>query len=412
MSEMPSPVLILGDTQLVKTTVVKAKEKYKSYYWETVSAKKQSCDEIRMIAGFQQFGYSKKVVLITEIPNHKQIRTFIADLVQSTSKTVKFVIWDSEGIIKIDPKKGINKTWQDWINELKKNKSFVLVNNGGDFAENDSKNSVVYVQKLFEKRKRVIDNVAAKIFVDIVGKSRSMLSSEVTKLCIVAPQKVTKEFVLEHTFPSSKEAVLYKFGNDLDKDYVSAISSLENFIQLGINANVLAHIMVTKARWHLVICNFYKQGLDWNSIRHEILDMGKFPSCVWHNEQLPASQKKKLAVALNDTENLKEFMTRKLGIPEHYLEIVEPKTKSKAVKRGEVIPMPFIADMMIVYARDFVIKNNRSKYKDAELRSRVLERAVQVYLTCSDNLKQIRYSVEDQTQCLHEMVRAWTNPYV
>ena len=411
MSEMPSPVLILGDTKLGKDTVVKAKKKYHSYYWETVSATKQTCDEIRMAAGFQQFGYSKKVVLITELPNRKQTRDFLADLIESTSDRLKFVIWDSDGAIKIDPKKGINKTWQDWINIIKKQEGFTLINNGGDFAENDTTDSTKYVQGLFEKRKRRIDKTTARLFVDLVGKNRSMLSSEVNKICLTAPETVTSDFILDNTFPSSKEAVLYKFGNDLDKDYTTAISSLENFKNIGVNANVLAQIIVSKARWHLVICHLYSQGMDWTSIRNEILGMGKFPSCVWHNDQIPAPQKKSLSTKLNDVGNLTEFMTRKLGIPEDALQL-EESTTGKVLKRGEVIPMPFMADMMIAYARDYVLKSNKSKHGNVDLKSKMLVRAVTVYLNCSDNLKQIRYEVEDQSECLNEMVKLWSNPYV
>jgi len=410
---MFSVVLVIGDTQLGKNTVVKAKNKYKSYYWETVSATKQSPDEIRMISGFRQLGQSKKVVLITDLPNRKQIRSFIVDLVKSNSDDLKFVIWDSEGQIKIDPKKGINKTWQDWINELKAVDGFVLVNNGGDFAENDQKDSVKYVQELFKKRKRIVDSVAARIFVDLVGKNRSMISSEVSKLCFTAPERVTKEFILDNTFPSSKEAVLYKFGNDLDKDYGNAISSLESFSNLGINANVLAQIIVTKARWHLAICHLYSQGLDWGTIRHELLEMGKFPSCIWHNDQIPPSEKKKISISMNDPDNLKEFMTRKLGIPEKYINIEPQKTKttSKAVKKGEVVPMPFIADMMVAYARDVVVACNKKRYDNTQLRVKVLERAVNVYLGCCENLEEIRYSVDEQKQRLYDMVKLWTNPY-
>ena len=410
MSEMPSPVFIIGDTKLGKDTVVKAKKKYSQYYWETVSATKQTCDEIRMSAGFQQFGYSKKVILITEIPNKKQIREFLVDLLQSTSEKLKFVIWDSDEAIKIDPKKGINNTWQEWINELKKQKGFTFINNGGDFAENDSTDSVKYVQGLFEKRKRNIDKVSARLFVDLVGKSRAMLSSEVNKLCLTAPVVITSGFILDNTFPTSKEAVLYKFGNDLDKDYVAAMSSLENFRNIGVNANVLAQIIMSKARWHLIICHLYSQGMDWASIRNEILGMGKFPSCIWHNEQMPATQKKSLSAKLNEVESLTEFMTMRLGIPEDYLQIEESNT-GKPLKRGEAIPMPFMADMMITYARDCILKSNKSKYGNVDLKSKMLERAIDVYLNCSDNLKQIRYEVEDQSECLSDMVRVWSNPY-
>jgi hypothetical protein len=322
------------------------------------------------------------------------------------------VIWDSDGAINIDPKTGINKTWQEWINQLKKNKGFVLVNNGGDFAESDSRDSVSYVQDLFQKRNRTIDNIAARVFIDLVGKNRSMITSEVNKLCLTCPQTVSRDFILDNTFPSSKEAVMYKLGNDIDKDYATGIASLENFIHLGVNANYIAQILVNKARWHLIICHLYSQGMDWNSIRNEILEMGKFPSCVWHNDQLPSSKKQELAVNLNSVDNLTEFMTRKLGIPEHYLEIEPPKTESKTVKKGEVIPMPFMADMMIAYTRDYIIAHNAKKYSNTDLKVKVLERAINVYLNCSDNLKQIRYSVEDQNECLYDMVKTWTNPYI
>jgi len=409
MSLMPSPVLIIGDSKLGKDTVVIAKKKYEEFHWETVSASKQTPDEIRMISSIQRIGISKKVILITDLPNKKAIRDFISDLVKSSNNYLRFVIWDSTNSIKIDPKKGINKTWQDWINGLKTNKGFVLVNNGGDFAENDTANSTKYVQGLFEKRKRVIDSVPAKILVDLVGRKRSMLSSEVSKLCLTAPRKVTVEFILENAFPSSKEAVLYKFGNDLDKNYRSAISSLELFLDMGTNANVLAQILVTKARWHLAICHLYSKGMDWNSVRNEVLGMGKFPSCVWHNEKIPALRKKGMSIELNDPKKFEEFMTLKLGIPEGYVDITHPKVISKAVKRGEVIPLPFMADMMITYVKQSLIAPNGSKYSNADLRARLLNRAVKVYLAIAEDLKEIRYEVDNQTECLHNMVRTWSN---
>jgi hypothetical protein len=409
MSLMPSPVLIIGDSKLGKDTVVIAKKKYAESHWVTVSASKQTPDEIRMISSIQQIGISKKVVLITELPNKKLIRDFIADLVKSSNDYLRFVIWDSTNAIKIDPKKGINKTWQEWINGLKTNKGFLLVNNGGDFAENDTSSSTRYVQELFEKRKRTIDLIPAKILVDLVGRKRSMLSSEVAKLCLTAPREVTFEFILDNAFPSSKDAVLYKFGNDLDKNYRSAVSSLELFLDMGINANVLAQVLVSKARWHLAICHLYSQGRDWNSVRNEVLGMGKFPSCIWHNEKIPSLRKKGMSIELNDPEKFEEFMILKLGIPEGYVDITHPKTISKAVKRGEIIPMPFMADMMISYIKGSLVAPNGSKYTNADLRSRLLNRAVNVYLSIADDLKEIRYEVDNQTECLHNMVRTWSN---
>ncbi len=79
------------------------------------------------------------------------------------------------------------------------------------------------------------------------------------------------------------------------------------------------------------------------------------------------------------------------------------------VKRGEVIPLPFMADMMITYVKQSLIAPNGSKYSNADLRARLLNRAVKVYLAIAEDLKEIRYEVDNQTECLHNMVRTWSN---
>jgi len=411
MSEMPSIVLVIGDIQLGKNTIVKAKKKYSSYHWETVSASETSCDEMRMIAGFREFGKPKKAVLIQDIPNKKQIREFLSDLVRSNSETLKFVLWDSDSQIKIDPKKGMNKTWESWISDLKSNKGFTLINNGYDFAENDSVGCVSYVVDLFLKRNRKINTDVAQVFVDMVGKNRAMLITEISKLCIIAPEVITHDFIINNTFPTSKEAILYKFGNELDSGNLkNAIVCLENFLDNGVNANVLAQIMMNKARWNLAICHLWSEGKDWNSIKNEVLDMGKFPSIIWHNDQIPLAQKKKLAVECSIPEDMENFMVRKMGIPYDYIDIPKPKTKpNKVVKTGEIIPLPFMADIMINSVRKNVIAPNVKKYPEAQLRKLVLYRAIKVYLYLSDSLKQIRYSQESQKESLYEMVKTWVD---
>ena len=149
--------------------------------------------------------------------------------------------------------------------------------------------------------------------------------------------------------------------------------------------------------------------MEWNAIRHEILQMGKFPSCVWHNDELSESKKKALAVNLNDPKNMGEFVTKGMGLPLRYFDIPVPKTISKAVKKGETIPMPFIADMMITYARDRIVSPNRSIVQGKELKERVLNRALNVYMTCTECLREVRFAEMDQADCLYEMVRVWTS---
>lgn len=412
MSMIPSPVLIIGDPVLSQRTVFLSKKKYNDFSWITIDANENTIDDIRSISGMNTFEDSKRFILIKNLQNKKDFREFIAELVQSSSDDLKFVIWDSSSEIKSDPKTGINKTWQDWINLLKKNEKFVLVNSGFDFPDNDYKDSVSYVESLFQKNNKKIDPVASKIFIDIVGRNRAMIVSEVNKLSIISPQNIDRNFVIDNCYPSSKSAVLYQFGNDLDSgDLSKSIISLEKFLSSGIDANILAQIIVNKSRWHLAICSFYKEGLDFYTIKSKILGMGKFPSCVWHNDQLTDSQKNKLASNLNEDENMISFMSLKMGIPLNYIN-VEKKSNIKTVRKGEVIPMPFMADMMMSYFQDKIVNTNKKNYSDQDLRNNILNRAINLYLLCTECLKDVRYNEISQKESLYEMVKAWTNTTV
>jgi len=124
MSDIPSPILMVGDKYLCQKNVNSAKKKYSDFKWIILSATEDSVDKIRMESGTRDFFSRKKLLLIKEIPNLKDVREFLLDLVKSSSDNLKFILWDSENSIKPDPKtKAFNKTWTDFIDGIKKNKN-------------------------------------------------------------------------------------------------------------------------------------------------------------------------------------------------------------------------------------------------------------------------------------------------
>lgn len=403
MNEMPSPILLIGDHYLCNKNIQSSKRKYKEYEWVTMSASDNSPDEIRSCATERTFLSKPKVLLIQDLPNQKLVREFLLDLVNSTNSEVKFVIWDSEGAIKIDEKtRTFNKTWADFIQRFKTIKNSKVVDNGFSFSDKEDGSCIGFIIEMFQKYKRSISKDVALVFMNIVGRSRSFIVSEVEKICMSAPQVITLGYVEEFTYPSSKEAILYKFNNALDSTYTSAIVILDQFLGSDVNANVLAEIMMKKARWQLSAAYLYSLGMGLEDIPKKLMQMGKFPSVAWHNSKLSYDQKKKGSESFDSAEKIQEFMSRKMGIPQDHFNL--PKEKARA----EVIPMDFMAIQLVNAMSKNVIQPSLNIVPSDRIRSLVYEKYMNNYLFISSKLKEIRYG-SNPIQELYEMIAVLTD---
>lgn len=425
---IPSPILIFGDQYLSKNNINSLKNKYGEYYrWVPISVTDNSIEALRSEAGIEDFLAQPKLIVIHSLPNQKAVREAIIELCSSSTDTVKFVVWDSTNTIRLDPKTKLpNKTWDDFIEKFKTIPNSKIVNNGAELTEKDDGDCISLVQNYFSKYKKTITEESAKIFVIIVGRDRGLLISEIEKLALNSPEKISTEFILENAFPTSKEAVLYKFGNVLDEGYTKAISTLDTFLEAGINANVLAEIMAKKVRWQMAACHMYSKGISWYDIDKKLMDMGKFPSCLWYNDKIPYSQKQKIAQGIETPEGLQQFKAKEIGLPEYYFTAVKKKkTKYKKgeepeesekpeakesviLGKKEVLPMPFLATQITNSLQSNFVKPNLGKMSPDEIKVKLLDRSIRVYLEVIENLKEIRYG-EDPVANLYEMVRTITD---
>ena len=402
MSDIPSPILMVGDKYLCQKNVNSAKKKYSDFKWIILSATEDSVDKIRMESGTRDFFSRKKLLLIKEIPNLKDVREFLLDLVKSSSDNLKFILWDSENSIKPDPKtKAFNKTWTDFIDGIKKNKNHKIINHGFEFTDKEETSEIDFIKARFLTRERSISLEAAKLFVAIVGRNRGVIETEIEKLCVIAPKEINVDFIMDNAYPSSDEAILYKFGNVLDGSYSKAVMMMQEFLDLGINHNVLSEIMAKKARWQLVVSHLYSDGMSWEDITPKIITMGKFPSYIWHDYQLTPTQKRKMTENNKSLEDRINVMVDK-GLPRYYF-----KEKKKEGK-GEAIPWDFIAQQHVAFIKEEIVRPNLNKYSREEMRKKVLDRALKVYIFVVNKLKEIRYG-ESPDQDLQEMVAALTS---
>lgn len=402
-NEMPSPILLIGDHYLCNKNLIASKKKYKDYEWVTVSASDDSPDTIRAIASERGFLSRPKILLIQDLPNRKAEREFLLDLVKSSSSQVKFIIWDSEGAIKIDPKtKLFNKTWSEFISSFKSIKDSKVVDNGFGFSDKDDGDCINFIIDGFKKYKRSISRDVALVFMNLVGRERSYIISEIEKTCMSAPETITLEYVEEYTYPSSKEAILYKFNNVLDGTYSSAIVCLNQFLDNGINSNVLAEIMMKKARWQLAAAYLYSLGMGVEDIPKKLMQMGKFPSVAWHSPKLTYEQKKKGSEPFDSTEKIQEFMSIKMGIPQDHFN--PPKEKARA----EVIPMDFMAIQLVNTMYKNIIQPALGVISGDKVRMLVLDKYLTQYLFISDKLKEIRFG-GNPVQETYEMIASFTD---
>lgn len=418
MLEMPSAVLIIGDSYVSKNIILSAKKKYEKAQWETVSATEQTPDEIRMISGFNSFGNTDKIVLIQDIPNKKQVREFIVDLIQSSTDSLKFVIWDSNCHIKIDPKtREILKTWADFVKVIKNLPNTKIIDNGGDFTEKESIDCIKYVHDSFKKFGKTIDDRAAILFVDVVGRNRGMILSEAKKISLNSPDKVDSKFVLENVFPTSCQNSLYKFGNAVDTgDISNAINSFEEFAAHGVSPYVLADILLKRARWQLVVAHLWMSNIPWMDISDIVMDMGKFPSLIWHDAGMSVAQKKRVSEDYDNLSSKVRFLSLKMGIPKDCFNGLGD-CDSKEGKEGkedkggssESIPLKFIAQQIVDVVRSKMVEPNKNKFTMDVLKSKVFDKYLKNYITILDLVKDIRYNMKDCNSSIYEIMSILTN---
>lgn len=406
MNEMPSPILLIGDHYLCNKNIQASKRKYKEYEWVSMSATDNTLDEIRACASERTFLSTPKIILIQDLPNQKAVREFLLDLAKNSCSEVKFVIWDSDGAIKIDSKtKTFNKTWGEFIQRFKEIKDSKVVDNGFGFSDREDGDCAGFIIDGFKKYKRTISRDVASAFMNLVGRERSFIVSEIEKLCMSAPQVITQEYVEEFTYPSSREAILYKFNNALDSSYDAAMVALDQFLSVEVNGNVLAEIMMKKARWQLAASYYYSLGMSLDDIPKKLMMMGKFPSVAWHSDKLSYDQKKKGSEAFDDAEKIQEFMHKRMGLPQDYFH--EPKDKAKA----EAFPMEFMAIQLVNAMAKNVIFPSLKVLPADKARMLIYDKYLSNYLIVSEKLKHIRYAPygEVPMQELYEMITAFTD---
>lgn len=413
MMDMPSPILLLGDHNICQNNINAATKKYADYNWLTFSAMDDSLDLIRSSIGQGTFMDYKKAVVIRGIPKlrqpksinkQKDVMNFLLDVSRLTSDKLKIIIYDSENAIKKDEKTNeYNKTWQSFIKELQKNNGCKIVDNGEDFGDKQITNGIQFVKNTFAKYKKNITNEACESLINIVGKNRGMISSEISKLSLISPKNINNDFIMENAYPSSKEAVLYKFSNILDNGSCGdAIMMSESFVSYGINENVLAEIIAKKTRWHLVIAYLWSQGKSWTEITKDVMGMGKFPSGIWGCESTSYSEKKKQSEPFSKIENRIAYMTKVKGLKDFQID------HNKTPKKTESIPMEFMARMLVDFLKNKIVSRYYNSNNESEIKEKLLERCINVHLYSLDKLKEIRYGINPK-QDLRDMIIAVTN---
>jgi len=417
MAQDSSPILIFGDQYLSKNNILATKKKYADVRWITKSASKDSLNSIRMEVGLASWDDSSKIVLIQDIPNRKQVREFLLDLAGSSPATTRIVVWDSNGHIKTNSKtQSFDKSWGDFVKSFKKIRGSKVINNGSALDEKQQQGCVEFVKDKFAKKNIEIGTLEAKVLIDIVGYDRGMLDSDIQKMSLVAPQKITIDFVLDNAFPTSKESVQYKLANILDKEsYEDAIYMMERFLESGTNPNTISEICIRKARWQLVATHLWVSGLKWHEVDEKMMEMGRFPSMVWHNPKYTSSQKRLEAEKYQDIEKMRHYFIwdRKNGglLSRHFKRIKEDAPKKKSSKKtitrkgAETIPMHFMATQITDFVRRIVTVNKISTPED---KKRLLDRALGVYIFTHEKLAEVRYG-NNPVQDLQEAIRALTN---
>jgi len=401
---LSSPILIIGDPYAGKNNVLGIKKKFPQFKWITKSLDTDGLNSIRAEVGTFSFDDSEKAFILQELPDRKQVREFVIDLVSSKISTY-FIVWDSENHIKIDPKtKSMGKDWKDFLDRFKDIHGSKIINNDAPFTEKDNNSVVNFIADRFAYYGKQIDFREARLLINIVGFDRGLLDSDIQKMSLICPEVVTSDFILDNAFPSSKEAVIYKLGNIIDTgNYEDSLNMMEKFLSSGVNENKIADVLIKKARWQLIIASLWKEGMHWDDIPSKIMEMGKFPSSIWHNEEMDIPHKKRESEILNTPEGMYRHVTVAMGIPKRY---IKSRDEKKNKKLSETIPQYFMASQVVDFVRNIADVN--PSVSNAEIKGKLMNRAIKVYQFLQNKLFDIREG-QNPVQDLQEMIRVMTN---
>lgn len=396
-------IFFTGDKTLCRRDINKLKKQCSGSVWHEFSASETSEDEIRTVCGSGSLFFDTSVVVIKDIPNRKAYREFLLNLADTSVTGTRLILWDTNCHVKDTSKPP--KAWSSFIKDIKSRKGSKVVDKGGDFGNSwRDRNSVVdFIQKQFMSRGKTVDHATAVLFGEIVGNNRAMLMTEIEKSCMLDGD-ITKDFVLENVFPSSHEAVLYKIGELIDYRKISeAIAKAREFQQNGIYHEVIAEILVRRARWQLVASYYSVQGYNDYEIVGLLMKMGRFPSLYWHNSSLREPDKLSKSSDVSDELSLKEFMFTDLGLPQDYIRGIAKKAKKSrdGYLYCESLPHKIVADKTVAFVRQF-----ESLYKgktDNEKRA-VYNKFLNMYLSVVGSLKNMRYNSSCSDSELSKMI--------
>lgn len=413
-----SPILLIGDPYVSKNTLNKLRSNSANARWITLSASKESLDHIRLEVGCASFDDREKIVVIEEIPNRGQVRDFLLDLSANCPENTKIVLYDSDEVVKIDPKTNLaDQSWQAFLSSFKKIDGSKVINNGNSLSEKDSVDCITFIKKAFSNHKIFIETSEAILLANIVGHDKGLLDSEINKLALTSPPSITSDFIVENAFPSSKESLVYKLSNVLDSlSYSASVELVDRMYESGIHYNVLADLLIKKARWQLVLIYFMSRGASWDEAKNKMMDMGKFPSFVWH-KNITAPEKKLIETKFQDQKELREYLMHKRGLNySHFKKSVYKKEasikKRKSKKpiaevsepvksKAERITHPYILECLVNFLKNKVIASNPG-IKD--IREALLSRAMAIYAELHERIVQMRYN-DDPRGDIHYMCR-------
>ena len=398
-----NPTFIFGDYYISKNKVIEIQNKYKDKGIRSVtySASTTSLDEIRGDFSTYPFDDSKKIIIIEDIPNKKNVREFLINIASSKSKYNTLVIWDSNNHIKIDPNtKALTQTWNAFVRKFKKIPGSTVINNGSPLIAKNADAGSEFVKKEFAKYNKNISSSNAKLLISIVGNDRGLLSSDIKKISLVSPKEVRNDFILTHAYPSSKDAILYELSNALDSgSYEDSMASMESLLNAGMHYFVLCDLIVKKARWQLMASHMYYCGFKLGDITSSIMDAGQVPSYIWHNNQI--DDKKFQSAKYQKTDGVKDFFLSKRWLRDRHFNL-----KNKKDISSERIPFRFQADAIVNFLKCKIIDPNNIPEQDKKVK--VFNRAINTYLLVLERMSYVRYGT-NQMQYMTEMIKAMTD---
>lgn len=311
-----------------------------------------------------------RVIVIRDLIDDEKFIDFVMDVLFRIPKQNNLVLCDVNSVIENKKSKN-SKKWSKFFEYCKGNAHVLQL--GKDISSMDSNAQAKFVVEQFKQFKKIISFQAALLLIELVGANRTIINSEVEKICnIIDEQDVTEQHIRDTAFPMSQDYPVWLFYSAFNTgSFKKIMDAAHHLLENGFAHDMILILSLKQLRWQVIFAS--------QLLKNGRVDLGVFADMNTMN-----AMKRQLMFE-------KQFSNKRMD-PRIYRQLLSEimhKKEYKPEKTPSYYNMRDINTFLSKILGNFLkkTKNFESEKHHAKV---VLDQSIERYLTAYNGLYDVR----------------------